>query len=359
MSSPAIPKTMGAIDIKGGKGGISALFLNKDTPVPTPSATQALVKIKAFGLNRMDLLQREGAYPLPPQAPSTLGVEFSGTIVSFGSSEHERDFKLGSEVFGLAYGGAYAEYIAVSTHMLVHKPAELSWEEAAGIPETWITATQALWMIGGLDETIGNKTTKDKRVLWHAGASGVSISGVQLALSEGVKEVLITTSSQEKIDFVKGFVEGGKEKVHGFRYNDPEKPWEKAVLEHTNGEGVDLIIDFIGGSYFNANLDAAAQNGRIVSLGTMGGAKADVPGGVDIGRFLRKRLRYEGSTLRARDEAYQGKLRDMLNEHALPRFKDGRFKVPMEKVFSWKDVQEAHKMLEANTSKGKIVCVVD
>ncbi|KPI40167.1 Quinone oxido PIG3 [Cyphellophora attinorum] len=347
MSSPNIPKTMGAIDIKGGKGGISALFLNKETPVPKPTATQALVKIKAFGLNRMDLLQREGLYhflrkPPPPWA-----------------SEHERDFKIGSEVFGLAYGGAYAEYIAVSTHMLVHKPAELSWEEAAGVPETWITATQALWMIGGLDETIGNKATKDKRVLWHAGASGVSISGVQLALSEGVKEVLITTSSQEKIDFVKGFVEGGKEKVFGFRYNDPEKPWEKAVLEHTNGEGVDLIIDFIGGSYFNANLDAAAQNGRIVSLGTMGGAKADVPGGVDIGRFLRKRLRYEGSTLRARDEAYQGKLRDMLNEHALPRFKDGRFKVPMEKVFSWKDVQDAHRMLEANTSKGKIICVVD
>lgn len=303
----------------------------------------------------MDLLQREGAYPLPPQAPSTLGVEFSGTIVSFGSSDHEKGFKLGDEVFGLAYGGAYAEYIAVSTHMLILKPSELSWEEAAGVPEVWITATQALWMIGGLDETIGSKTVKDKRVLWHAGASGVSLAGVQLCKGEGVKEVLITTSSQEKIDFVKEFA-GAHE---GFRYNDKDKPWDKAILEHTKGEGVDLIIDFIGASYFNQNLEVAGMNARIVTLGNMGGTKVDIPGGVDISRFLRKRLRLEGSTLRARDEAYQGKLRDMLVEHALPRFRDGRFKVPVEKVFSWKEIREAHEEMSRNTSKGKIICVVD
>ena len=126
---------MKAIDIKGGKGPISAMYINSDTPIPNPSGTQALVKIKAFGLNRMDLLQREGMYPLPPQAPSTMGVEFSGTIESFGSADHERGFKVGDEVFGLTYGGAYAEYVAVSTHMLIHKPDELSWEECAGIPE--------------------------------------------------------------------------------------------------------------------------------------------------------------------------------------------------------------------------------
>lgn len=352
--------TMRAVDIKDGKGGIENLHI-AEIPRPSAGSGQAVVRVKAFGLNRMDLLQREGKYPLPPQAPKTLGVEFSGTIEELGG-ESERGFKKGDAVFGLAYGGAYAEYIAVSTHMLIHKPDELSFEEAAGVPETWITATQALWMIGGLDETVGKKTVKDKRVLWHAGASGVSLSGVQLCLGEGVKEVLITTSSQEKIDFVKEFTKcadksGGK--VHGFRYNDPDKPWEKAVLEHTNGEGADLIIDFIGAPYFNANLDAAAQNGRIVSLGTMGGAKVDIPGGVDVSRFLRKRLRFEGSTLRARDEEYQGKLRDMLAEHALPRFKDGRFKVPVEKVFKWGEVKEAQRLMEGNKTTGKIICVVD
>lgn len=109
------------------------LFIN-DIPKPTPNHAQALIKVKAFGLNRMDLLQREGVYPLPPQAPKTMGVEFSGTIEEL-AGESERGFKKGDAVFGLAYGGAYAEYIAVSTHMLVHKPDELSWEECAGIPE--------------------------------------------------------------------------------------------------------------------------------------------------------------------------------------------------------------------------------
>lgn len=125
--TPPLPKTK---DIKGGSGPISAMFINAETPKPTPSPQQALVKIKAFGLNRMDLIQREGHYPLPPQAGPIMGVEFSGTIVSFGSPEHCRGFKEGDEVFGLAYGGAYAEFVAVSTKMLLHKPKELSWEVA-------------------------------------------------------------------------------------------------------------------------------------------------------------------------------------------------------------------------------------
>lgn len=142
----------------------------------------------------MDLLQREGQYPVPPQAPKTLGVEFSGTIESFGGSEQE-SFKTGDAVFGLAYGGAYAEYIAVSTHMLMHKPDHMSWEQAAGVPETWITATQALHLIGEFKE--------GKSVLWHAGASGVSIAGIQLAKAAGASKIYVTAGSQEKIDFCK------------------------------------------------------------------------------------------------------------------------------------------------------------
>ena len=122
--------------IKGGKGPADALYID-NIPVPEYGPSQALVKVKAFGLNRMDLLQREGQYPVPPQAPATLGVEFSGTIAQLGDGATE-DFKVGDEVFGLAYGGAYAEYIAVATGMLIHKPEELSWEEAAGIPEVLI-----------------------------------------------------------------------------------------------------------------------------------------------------------------------------------------------------------------------------
>ena len=129
------PSSRCTTDIKNGTGPASALFINESTPVPAPQEGDALVKVKAFGLNRMDLIQREGKYPLPPQAPKTLGVEFSGTIESLGAGSHG-DFKVGDAVFGLAYGGAYAEYIAVSSKMLLHKPDFLSWEQAAGIPET-------------------------------------------------------------------------------------------------------------------------------------------------------------------------------------------------------------------------------
>ncbi len=134
--------TYACVDVKGGGGPASALFINDKTPKPSPEAGQALVKIRAFGLNRMDIGQREGRYPVPPGVSEIIGVEYSGVVESFGGDEHG-GFAVGNEVFGLAYGGAYAEYIVVSTKMLMHKPAFLSWEEAAGIPETWITATQA------------------------------------------------------------------------------------------------------------------------------------------------------------------------------------------------------------------------
>ena len=302
----------------------------------------------------MDLIQREGHYPVPPQAPKTLGVEFSGTILNFGEACKDggrEGLKVGDEVFGLAYGGAYAQYIAASTHMLVKKPKELSWVEAAGIPETWITATQALYVVGGFDEN-GKEAAKKKSVLWHAGASSVSIAGIQLCVADGAKAVYVTTSSQEKIDFCKGL--GATE---GFSYKG-RKPWDVQVLEYTRGEGVDLVIDFVGGSYFSQNLDAAAKDGRIVNLGALGGAKI-TPDGADMSRFVRKRLRFEGSSLRARDEEYQGKLRDMLVEHALPRFVDGRFKVIVEKVFKMEEIKDAHDLMATDTIKGKLICTVD
>lgn len=266
--------------------------------------------MKAFGLNRMDLLQREGMYPVPPQAPSTLGVEFSGIIEDL-ASESERGFKKGDAVFGLAYGGAYAEYIAVSTHMLIHKPEELSWEEAAGIPETWITATQAMYIIG--------EFAPGKSILWHAGGSGVSIAGIQLSKANGASAVFATTRSDDKCEFCV------KTLGATAAYNTQKQDWAAEVLKATDGKGVDIIVDFIGPTTFAGNLDAAARDGRIVNLATLGGMK--LQSGMaepNFGNFVRKRLRFEGSSLRSRDEEYQGKLRNQLHDHALPKFKDGR-----------------------------------
>ncbi|KAK4694035.1 NADPH:quinone reductase, partial [Lecanoromycetidae sp. Uapishka_2] len=334
--------TMRAVDIKNGTGPVTSLFINGSTPKPSPKPADAIVKIKCFGLNRMDLLQREGHYPIPPQAPKTLGVEFSGMIESFGS-DAECGFKKGDEVFGLAYGGAYAEYIAVSTHMLMHKPEELSWEEAAGVPETWITATQAMYLVG--------KFAPGKTILWHAGASSVSIAGIQLSKADDAAAIYVTAGSQEKIDFC--VKELGA--TAGFNYNTQD--WAKEVLKATEGKGVDVIIDFVGQNYFQGNLDVAARDGHIVNLGALSGTK--LPAGVDIGAFVRKRIRFEGSSLRSRDEGYQGKLRNTLAEHALPKMKKGEFKILIEKVFPWEEIVKAHELMESNKTKGKIICRID
>ncbi|KAL4939360.1 hypothetical protein BDV06DRAFT_199114 [Aspergillus oleicola] len=334
------PETMRAIAIKNGKGAADALFV-ENTPTPKPAPSQALVRIKAFGLNRMDLLQREGMYPVPPQAPSTLGVEFSGIVAALGEGGTE-DFKVGDEVFGLAYGGAYAEYIAVATGMLIHKPQELSWEEAAGIPETWITATQALHLVGGFKP--GNS------VLWHAGASSVSIAGIQLAKAAGASAIYVTAGSDEKISFCVDKLGA----TAGFNYRTQN--WADELAKATDGKGVDVIVDYIGAGYFQDNLKSAALDGRIVNLAFLGGVK--VQGEVDISYFLRKRVRYEGSTLRSRDEGYQRKLRDMVVENALDKLKSGEFKVFVEKVFKFEDVIEAHKLMESNQTKGKIICTI-
>ncbi|KAF2876709.1 hypothetical protein BDV95DRAFT_561388 [Massariosphaeria phaeospora] len=333
-------QTMRAIDIKGGAGPIEALHI-AEIPRPKPTGAQALVKVKAFGLNRMDLLQRIGQYPVPASAPKTLGVEFSGVIEELGDKP-ERSFKVGDEVFGLAYGGAYAEYIAVSTHMLVHKPKELSWEECAGIPEVWITATQAMYLVAHFKP--GNS------ILWHAGASSVSIAGIQLAAADSATAVYATARQDEKCQFAVDTLGATA------AFNTETQDWVAEVLKATDGKGVDIIIDFIGAGYFQQNLSAVARDGVVVTLGLMGGSK--LKEGTDITQLLIKRVTYVGSTLRSRDEEYQGKLRDQLVEHALPKFKDRSFKLLIDKVLPWEQIQDGHRLLEENKTKGKVICTI-
>jgi NADPH:quinone reductase-like Zn-dependent oxidoreductase len=191
--------------------------------------------------------------------------------------------------------------------------------------------------------------TKGKSILWHAGASSVSISGIQLSKISGASTIYVTAGSQEKIDFC--VKELGA--TAGFNYKTQD--WAKEILAATDNKGVDLIIDFVGQNYFQGNLDVAARDGHIVNLGAMSGTK--LPAGVDIGAFLRKRVRFEGSSLRSRDPEYQGRLRDKLEEY-LPQFEDGTFKVFVEKVLPWEQIVEAHELMETNATKGKIICTI-
>lgn len=187
-------------------------------------------------------------------------------------------------------------------------------------------------------------------ILWHAGASSVSIAGIQLSLADNASSVYVTAGSQEKIDFCMKDLGA----TAGFNYQTQD--WSKEILKATGGKGVNVVIDFVGQNYFQGNLDVAARDGHIVNLGFLSGTK--LPAGVDIGAFVVKRLRFEGSSLRSRDEAYQGKLRNTLVEHCLPKFKDGSFKVLVDKVFDWENIVEAHKLMERNETKGKIICTI-
>ncbi|KAF2402153.1 GroES-like protein [Trichodelitschia bisporula] len=334
-------KTMRAVDIKNGAGPASALFINDATPLPTRGPSQALVRIRAFGLNRMDLLQRLGYYPVPAGASKVLGVEFSGEIAELGEKA-EGGFAVGDAVFGLAYGGAYAEYIAVDTAMLLHKPEGMSYEEAAGIPETWITALQALFLVGGFAE--------GKSVLWHAGASGVSIAGQQLARAGGASAVYATTRQAEKAAFCRDVL-----KADGAVDTSATPAWDDEILGMTGGRGVDIVIDYVGAPYFQQNLNVLAMDGVCVTLGALGGTK--LPDGVDISGFVRRRITVRGSTLRSRSVEYQRTLRDMLAER-LPGF-GSTFKMHVDRVMPWTEIVAAHEAMERNETKGKIICTVD
>ncbi|KAG5978725.1 hypothetical protein E4U55_006024 [Claviceps digitariae] len=342
--------TMKAVDVKNGKGDRQALFINPDTPLPIPSTGQALVKIKAFGINRMDILQRRGLYPVPPQAPRTLGVEFSGIIDSLGPGDHG-GLRPGDDVFGLAYGGAYAEYIAVRSRMLLRKPRGMSFAEGAAVPEAWMTATQALHMVLGFaagGSSSSSSSSSPPSILWHAGASGVGIAGIQLSRAAGASAVYATAGSDEKCRFLTS--ELGATAAFNYKTQD----WVQGIKDATQGRGVDYIVDFVGADYWHRNVDVAARDGRIVLLGTLSGAT--VPE-VDISKILVKRIRIEGSALRSRDEEYQGKLRDWLETYC-PRFEAGELKIVVDKVLPWEEIQEAHKYMEEARNTGKIVCTI-
>ncbi|KIS71691.1 uncharacterized protein UMAG_00131 [Mycosarcoma maydis] len=352
--STEIPSQMKAILVKDGKGPSDNLYLG-EAPVPELGEDEVLVKIKAFGLNRMDIMQREGNYPLPPHAPQIMGVEFSGHIVATNKPK-EIQWKVGQEVFGLAVGGAYAEYIKVPSRMILEKPGELDWVQAAAIPENYLTAFQALRTIGGLQ--------RGEDVLIHAGASGVGLAAIQLARAFGAGKVYITAGSEDKIKFCQ---EVGADK--GFNYKAVD--WAEELAKHTGAKGpagsVDVIVDFIGAPYFNGNLQSLKRDGRMILLAFMGGAKIKE---TVLAQILFKRLRIEGSTLRSRSVEYQSNLvQGFVEEKGLERLisgaskdadsNDASHRLVIHKVYSWKDIKEAHDEMEANKNIGKIVITID
>ncbi|KAI9599241.1 hypothetical protein BDF19DRAFT_470573 [Syncephalis fuscata] len=319
-------------------GDASQLFIGS-TDKPTPKDNELLVHVKACALNRMDILQRHGLYPVPPGASSILGVEMAGIVEACGSQVSR--FKPGDRVFGLMTGGAYAEYCVIDEGATISMPESLSFEEASSMPEVWYTAYQALHLIGGLQA--------GQDILIHGGASGVGIAAIQLAKLAKARRIIVTCGSEEKIAFCKelGATHGVNYKTDSFR---------SKISEWTDGQGVNVVIDMIGADYWVDNIESLALDGRYVLLAFMSGTKvADF----NIAPLLRKRLRLEGTTLRSRSSEYQCRLRELFATDVLPNILNGTLKHVVDRVFSWREVADAHRYMESNQSRGKIVMTID
>lgn len=313
-------------------GGPEQLILGEyEQPLPSPH--ELLVKVHATALNRADTLQRQGKYPPPKGASPILGLEVAGEVVEAGINCTK--YKKGDKVFGLLPGGGYAEYAVIDEAMAMPVPENLCMEEAAAIPEVFLTAWQALVWLG--------KLQAGERALIHAGASGVGTAAIQLARALRA-EVLVTASEQK----VQACLDLGAHKAINYK----EVPFEDEVLAYTNSEGVDVIVDFIAGPYFNQNLDCLRLDGRLVILASLGGGKV---GEVDLRKILSKRLQVIGSTLRTRFKDYQIRLTEDMSRFALPLFKEGKLKPVIDSVYDWQDAAEAHRYMEQSKNIGKIV----
>ncbi|KAI1490523.1 hypothetical protein F5X96DRAFT_694500 [Biscogniauxia mediterranea] len=324
---------MRAIGIEGGKGDADKLFIQDDIPDPVASDDRVVVRIRAFGLNRMDIMQREDRYPYPllPESGKILGVEFSGIVEAMGPS-CKGGFRIGERVFGLAYGGAYAEKISVSENMLVHIPEGMSYERAAGIPETYFTALQAIHLVGGLEP--------GQSVLIHAGASGVGQAAIQLARFGGASKIFTTAGTDAKCELCKSL---GATFAINYRTGED---FAKVIERETQGKGVNLIIDLVGQEYWHRIVLVAAMSGSIIE-------------GFNLRALLNKRLWVLATTLRTRDADYQGKLRDIFVAKALRHLAKGTMKVTIDEVFPWSQVAAAHKKMESNANAGKLICTVE
>lgn len=331
-------KRMRAVQIIS-PGGVEALSVREVERPGLATANRVLVRVFAAGLNRADILQRMGRYPAPPGYPQQIpGLEFAGRVEQVG--EEVRALRVGQRVFGITAGGAQAEYVVVPEDTLVEIPANLSWVEAAAVPEVFITAHDALFTQARLE--------MGERVLVHAAGSGVGTAAVQLAHAAG-GVVYGTSRTVEKLERARPF---GLDEAVAVGGN--ATVFADAVREWTNKAGVNVILDLVGAAYLAANLDALAEKGRLMFVGTTGGANGEL----DLGVVMRKRLRLLGTVLRARSLEEKASATRRFAAHVVPLLGSGRVRPVIDRVYAMDEVRAAHERLESNESFGKVVLLV-
>lgn len=313
-------------------GGPESMRLG-NIPDPVPGPDDLLVRVHATALNRLDLMQREGRYPLPPGAPDTLGVEMAGEVLGWG--EHVTGWSRGERVCALLLGGGYAEQVTVPAAMAIPIPDNLSYEKAAAIPEVFLTAYLNLFTIGNLQA--GNYT------LIHGGASGVGTAAIQLAREAGAYPI-VTAGTEEKLARCR---ELGA--VAAINYHDG--PFEPAVIAATGGRGVAVILDMVGAPYWEQNLNCLERAGRLILVAAQGGFKVEA----NLGVIQAKRARVIGTMLRPLPLEEKIALTQDFKAFALPRFADGRLISVIDSVYTLEQAAEAHRRMASNANIGKII----
>jgi len=301
---------------------------------PQPAEGELLIQVKATSLNRADLLQRRGIYPPPAGTRADIpGLEFSGTVLE--SREPDCRFKPGDRVMGLLPGEGYAELVVTPAVTVMPVPPNLSFEEAAAVPEVFATAYDALFRQVGLKE--------GERLLIHAVGSGVGTAAVQLSREAGIT-MFGTAGSNEKLSKA---TELGLDVGINYRTTD----FVETVLHQTSNAGVDAILDLVGASNWEGNLKVLRPTGRMIIIGLVSGSKVEA----DLSVILRKRLRIMGSVLRFRTLAEKAQLTHLMIENVLPLFEQRRLTPVIDRVYPWQEVSAAHSYMEENRNFGKVV----
>ena len=312
-------------------------LLWKENPDPVLKEGEVLIHIKASAINRADLLQRSGNYPVPPGASPILGLECSGEIEEV--SENVDNFKKGDAVCALLAGGGYAEKVSVPSGQVLKIPKGFSFEQATALPEVFATAYFNLYMEANLSE--------GEKALIHAGASGVGTAAIQICKAKD-NPCFVTASTKEKIArCIELGAEGGTVRT--------EENFVEAVSKWTDNNGVQVILDPVGANYLEDNLKSLTLEGRLVMIGLMGGAKASI----NLGLLMMKRLRIIGSTLRAQPIPKKTEIINNLKENIWPSLESGDIKPIIDKVIPIEEVDKAHKLMESNQTFGKIILKVN
>ena len=330
-----LPKTMTVVEAKGAGG--PEVLVPATRPLPVPGPGEVLIEVKTAGINRPDVLQRQGLYPPPKGASDLLGLEVAGKVVALGPGAAR--FKEGDLVCALVNGGGYAEFCAAPEAVTLPVPQGLSLTEAAALPEAVFTVWHNVFERGALKP--------GEWLLVHGGASGIGTTAIQIAVALGAK-VMVTVGSEEKAH---ACVRLGALRAVNYAQED----FVEAVRESTGGHGANVILDMVGGDYIERNLKAAALEGHIVQIAFLKGAKVEI----DLMRLMMRRLVLTGSTLRAQSTEAKARMAKAIEERVWPLIAEGKFKPVIDSTFKLADAAEAHRRIDDPAHIGKIMLVVD